>query len=54
LPRPGRVRRTGGFGLDRLVEIGASAVVLWELSGNGPDRQHRALHLIAFAALAAT
>jgi hypothetical protein len=46
LAAPGPVRRTGGFGLDSLVEIGASAVVLWELSGNGPDRQHRALRLI--------
>ena len=24
-----------GFGLDSLIEIGASAVVLWELSGRG-------------------
>lgn len=48
-----------GFGLDSLIEIGASVVVLWELSGaDGPGddtRQHRALRLIglAFAALAA-
>jgi len=27
-----------GLGLDSLVEIGASTVVLWELSGTGPDR----------------
>jgi len=27
-----------GFGLDSLVGIGASTVVLWELSGTGPDR----------------
>jgi divalent metal cation (Fe/Co/Zn/Cd) transporter len=43
-----------GFGLDSLIEIGASTVVIWELSGTGADRQHRALRLIgyAFAALA--
>jgi divalent metal cation (Fe/Co/Zn/Cd) transporter len=44
-----------GFGLDSLIEIGASIVVLWELSGTGEDRQRRALRLIggAFLALAA-
>jgi divalent metal cation (Fe/Co/Zn/Cd) transporter len=44
-----------GFGLDSLIEIGASAVVLWELSGSGEGRQRRALQLIggAFLALAA-
>ena len=44
-----------GFGLDSLIEIGASTVVLWELSGTGADRQRRALRLIggAFLALAA-
>jgi divalent metal cation (Fe/Co/Zn/Cd) transporter len=43
-----------GFGLDSLVEIGASTVVLWELSGAGRHRQRRALRLIgiAFTALA--
>ena len=43
-----------GFGLDSLIEIGASTVVIWELSGTGADRQRRALRLIgaAFAALA--
>jgi divalent metal cation (Fe/Co/Zn/Cd) transporter len=43
-----------GFGLDSLIEIGASAVVLWELSGTGEERQRRALRLIggAFLALA--
>jgi divalent metal cation (Fe/Co/Zn/Cd) transporter len=43
-----------GFGLDSLIEIGASTVVLWELSGIGAERQHRALRLIggAFLALA--
>jgi divalent metal cation (Fe/Co/Zn/Cd) transporter len=44
-----------GFGLDSLIEIGASTVVLWELSGSGEERQRRALRLIggAFVALAA-
>lgn len=41
-----------GFGLDSLIEIGASTVVLWELSGTGEARQHRALGLIAVAFLA--
>ncbi|MER6452731.1 cation transporter [Streptomyces sp900105245] len=35
-----------GFGLDSLIEIGASAVVIWELSGTGVDHQRRALKLI--------
>jgi divalent metal cation (Fe/Co/Zn/Cd) transporter len=38
-----------GFGLDSVVEIGASTVVLWELSGSGDDRERRALRLIGFA-----
>lgn len=44
-----------GFDLDSLIEIGASIVVLWELSGTGENRQRRALRLIgtAFLALAA-
>jgi len=43
-----------GFGLDSLIEIGASTVVIWELSGTGAGRQRRGLRLIgyAFAALA--
>ncbi|MFK0280466.1 cation transporter [Streptomyces sp. NPDC090499] len=43
-----------GFGLDSLIEIGASTVVIWELSGTGEDRRRRALKLIggAFALLA--
>jgi divalent metal cation (Fe/Co/Zn/Cd) transporter len=43
-----------GFALDSLIEIGASTVVIWELSGAGEDRQRRGLRLIgyAFAALA--
>ncbi len=45
-----------GFGLDSLVEIGASAVVLWELADSGQERRERAaLRLIraAFVVLAA-
>ncbi len=44
-----------GFALDSLIEIGASIVVIWELSGTGEDRQRRGVRLIgyAFAALAA-
>ena len=38
-----------GFGLDSLIEIGASIVVIWELSGTGADRQRRALRLIGLA-----
>jgi divalent metal cation (Fe/Co/Zn/Cd) transporter len=43
-----------GFALDSLIEIGASIVVIWELSGTGKERQRRGLRLIgyAFAALA--
>jgi divalent metal cation (Fe/Co/Zn/Cd) transporter len=43
----------GGFALDSLIEIGASAVVVWELAGTGQARQRRALRLIgaAFALL---
>jgi divalent metal cation (Fe/Co/Zn/Cd) transporter len=44
-----------GFGLDSLIEIAASAVVIWELSGSGPERRRWALRImgIAFVALAA-
>jgi len=38
-----------GFGLDSLIEIGASVVVLWELSGTGEERERRALRLIGGA-----
>jgi divalent metal cation (Fe/Co/Zn/Cd) transporter len=38
-----------GFGLDSLIEIGASIVVLWELSASAHERQRRALRLIAYA-----
>jgi hypothetical protein len=50
-----RLRRPSTFGLDSLIEIGASTVVIWELSGTGQARQQRALRLIgvAFGLLAA-
>jgi divalent metal cation (Fe/Co/Zn/Cd) transporter len=43
-----------GFGLDSLIEIGASTVVVWELSGASAERERRALRMIgiAFFALA--
>lgn len=44
----------GGFGIDSLIEIGASTVVLWELADAHHVRRQRALDLIgvAFVALA--
>jgi divalent metal cation (Fe/Co/Zn/Cd) transporter len=43
-----------GFGLDSVIEIGASTVVLWELADVAQSRQRRALRMIgsAFAVLA--
>lgn len=43
-----------GFGIDSLIEIGASTVVVWELSGSGEERQRRAMSIIgaAFCCLA--
>ena len=38
-----------GFGVDSLIEIGASAVVVWELSDAHGGRRQRALRLIAMA-----
>jgi len=38
-----------GFGLDSLIEIGASTVVLWELAGVNQERQRQAMRLIGFA-----
>jgi divalent metal cation (Fe/Co/Zn/Cd) transporter len=38
-----------GFGLDSLIEIGASTVVIWELSGTGEERQRRGQRLIGYA-----
>jgi divalent metal cation (Fe/Co/Zn/Cd) transporter len=41
-----------GFGLDSLIEIGASIVVIWQLNQRDPTRERRALRLIAGAFLA--
>ncbi len=41
-----------GFGLDSLIEIGASTVVLWELADVGHQRQRRAMRLIGVAFVA--
>jgi divalent metal cation (Fe/Co/Zn/Cd) transporter len=38
-----------GFGLDSLIEIGASTVVIWELTGTNQARQRVALRLIGWA-----
>lgn len=39
-----------GFGVDSLIEIVASAVVVWQLKGEeGSDRERRALRMIAVA-----
>ncbi len=38
-----------GFGLDSVIEIGASTVVIWELRGTNEGRRHRALQLIGVA-----
>ena len=38
-----------GFGLDSLIEIGASTVVLWELADVSQERQHRAMRFIGIA-----
>lgn len=38
-----------GFGLDSLIEIGASTVVLWELADVAQERRYRAMRLIGFA-----
>src|ERR1700722_1364320 len=42
-----------GFGLDSVIEIGASIVVLWELADVAENRQRRAIRMIgcAFVAL---
>jgi divalent metal cation (Fe/Co/Zn/Cd) transporter len=41
----------GGFGLDSLIEIGASAVVIWELSDSSEERQRTGLRIIGVAFL---
>jgi divalent metal cation (Fe/Co/Zn/Cd) transporter len=38
-----------GFGLDSLIEIGASTVVLWELADAAQERRQRAMRLIGIA-----
>ena len=38
-----------GFGLDSLIEIGASTVVLWELADVAQERRQRAMRMIGFA-----
>lgn len=38
-----------GFGVDSLIEIGASTVVIWELADTGHERQRRGLRLIGYA-----
>jgi divalent metal cation (Fe/Co/Zn/Cd) transporter len=38
-----------GFGVDSVIEIGASTVVLWELSDVAQDRRRRALRMIGLA-----
>lgn len=41
----------GGFGLDSLIEIGASTVVIWELSDSSQQRQRTGLRVIGAAFL---
>lgn len=43
-----------GFGVDSFIEIGASAMVVWELKGTGREHRARAMRMIgaAFIALA--
>src|ERR1700730_18227859 len=38
-----------GFGLDSLIEIVASAVVVWQLKGTDSAREQKALRLIGIA-----
>lgn len=40
-----------GFGLDSLIEIFASLIVVWQLKGVGQNRERRALRLIGLAFL---
>ncbi len=40
-----------GFGLDSLIEIFASVIVIWELTGTEQGRERRALRLIGIAFL---
>jgi divalent metal cation (Fe/Co/Zn/Cd) transporter len=36
-----------GFGLDSVIELFAAAVVVWQLRGEGEERETRAVHLIS-------
>ncbi len=38
-----------GFGLDSVIEIGASVAVVWELTGTDEERRRRALRLLGAA-----
>ena len=38
-----------GFGIDSLIEIGASTVVVWQLTGTAADRERIAMRLIGSA-----
>lgn len=40
------------FGFDSLLEIGASTILLWELSGTGGGRPAKGLRLLSLAFLA--
>jgi len=48
----GRSVALGGFALDSLIEIGASVVVIWELSGTAERREAAALRRIGIAFIA--
>ncbi len=41
-----------GFGLDSLIEIFASVIVVWQLTGASQERERRALRLIGVAFIA--
>jgi len=41
-----------GFGLDSLIEIGASTIVVWQLKDTGGTRERPALRLIGIAFIA--
>jgi divalent metal cation (Fe/Co/Zn/Cd) transporter len=41
-----------GFGLDSLIEIGASTIVIWQLKDTAATRERRALRLIGIAFIA--
>jgi divalent metal cation (Fe/Co/Zn/Cd) transporter len=44
-----RSAAAAGFGLDSAIEIAASLVVVWQLTGSPEERERRALRLIGFA-----